>query len=164
VKAVRDLGRLGCALTRTVRIGFRPIASNDLDPRMSLEPLHQGASLAIVEEGHGPAALEVKEDRPIGLPFPIGPIIHPEDGGGGMYRQGQSAQYTQEGVSADRSGQAVAEVRPRRPAEGHRDLRQPLDQPLGPPSPGSNELGQALGEDAARAAPVSAEKLPDPEL
>jgi hypothetical protein len=48
VKAVRDLGRLGGALTRPVRIGFRPIASHDLDPRMSLEPLHQGASLAIV--------------------------------------------------------------------------------------------------------------------
>jgi hypothetical protein len=57
----------------------------------------------------------------------------------------------------------MAELRPRRPAEGHRDLRQPLDQPVSPPSPGCHELGQALGEDAARAAPVSAEKLPDPE-
>jgi hypothetical protein len=48
VKAVRDLDRLGGALTGTVRIGFRPIACNDLDSRMSLEPLRQGASLAIV--------------------------------------------------------------------------------------------------------------------
>jgi hypothetical protein len=48
VKAVRDLGRLGGALTRAVRIGFRPIAGDDLDPRMSLEPLRQGSSLAIV--------------------------------------------------------------------------------------------------------------------
>jgi hypothetical protein len=46
-KAVRDLGRLGGALTRTVRLGFRPIARHDLDPRRSLEPWHQGASLAI---------------------------------------------------------------------------------------------------------------------
>ena len=48
MKAVRDLDRLGGALTGAVRIGFRPIASHDLDPRMSLEPLRQGASLAIV--------------------------------------------------------------------------------------------------------------------
>jgi hypothetical protein len=76
VKAVRDLGRLGGALTGTVRIGFRPIAGNDLDPRMSLEPLRQGASLAIVQEGYGSAALEVNEDRPVCPAFPIGPIVH----------------------------------------------------------------------------------------
>jgi hypothetical protein len=34
---------------------------------------------------------------------------------------------------------------------------------VGPPGPGRDELGQALGEDAARAAPVGAEELPDPE-
>jgi hypothetical protein len=108
VKAVRDLDCLGGALTGAVRIGFRPIACNDLDSRMSLKPLRQGASFAIVQEGHGPAALEVNEDRPIGLAFPIGPIIHPEDGGGGMYRQGKAAHHTQEGVPADRSAQAMA--------------------------------------------------------
>jgi len=128
---------------------------------MRLAPRRQGASLAIVEEGHGPAALKVNEDRPVCLAFPIGPIIHPEDGGGGMHRQGQPTSHTQESVSADGSTQALASLRPRRPAEGHRDLRQPLDQPLGPPGPGRDELGQALGEDAARAAPVGAEALPD---
>ena len=48
VQAVRDLGRLGGAVPRTVRIGFRPIAGNNLDPGMSLAPLQQGASLTIV--------------------------------------------------------------------------------------------------------------------
>ena len=108
VKTVRDLDRLGCTLAGAVRRGFRPIAGHDLDPRMSREPLRQGASLAIVEEGHGPAALKVNEDRPIGLPFPIGPIIHPEDGGGGMHRQGEPTEHTQESVSADGSTQALA--------------------------------------------------------
>ena len=91
VKAVRDLDRRGCALTGAVRIGFRAIAGNDLDPRMSLEPLGEGAGVAIGEEGHGVVPLQIDEDRPIRLPFPIRPIIHPEDGGGGMHRQGQSA-------------------------------------------------------------------------
>jgi hypothetical protein len=46
----------------------------------------------------------------------------------------------------------------------HCDLRQPSDQPWGPPGPGRNKLGQALGEDPARAAPLGAEELSDPEL
>jgi hypothetical protein len=48
VKTVRDLDRLGGALARAVRIGFRPIACNDLDSRMRLEPRRTGSSLAIV--------------------------------------------------------------------------------------------------------------------
>lgn len=127
VKAIRDLDRLGGALAGAVRIGFRPIAGNDLDPRMDAQPLGQGAGVAIGKERHGVVPLHIDEERPLRLPFPIGPIIHPEDSGGDMYRQGQSAHHTQEGVPADRSGQAVAELRPRRPAEGHRDLRSPLD-------------------------------------
>jgi hypothetical protein len=164
MKAVRDLDRLGGALTGAVRIGFRAIAGNDLHPRMDAQPLGQGAGVAIGEERHGVVPLHIDEDRPIRLPFPIGPIIHPEDGGGGMHRQGESAHQTQEGIPAAPSTQALASLHPRRPAEGHRDLRQPLDQSLGPPGPGSDELGEALGEDPARAAPVGAEELPDTEL
>jgi hypothetical protein len=48
-------------------------------------------------------------------------------------------------MPADRSAQALAELRPRRPAEGHREMRQPVDRRWGPPCPGSDELGQALG-------------------
>jgi hypothetical protein len=70
-------------------------------------------------------------------------LQHPEDGGGVMDRQGQSTHHTQEGVPADRSAQAMAELGPCRPAEGHRDLRQPWHQPLGPPGPGRHELGPA---------------------
>ena len=89
VKTVRDLDGRGCTLAGAIRRGCRAIAGHDLDSRMSLEPLRQGASLAIVSEGHGPAALKVNEERPVCLAFPIGPIIHPEDGGGGMHRQGE---------------------------------------------------------------------------
>ena len=113
---------------------------------------------------HGVVPLHIDADRPRRWPFPIGPIIHPKDGGGGMHRQGEPAYHTQEGVSADGSTQALAERRPRRPAEGPRDLGQPVHQPLSPPGPGGDELGQALGEDAACAAPVGAENLPDPAL
>jgi hypothetical protein len=48
VNASRDLGRLGGALTRAVRLGFRPSAGDALDSRMSLAPWRQGSSLAIV--------------------------------------------------------------------------------------------------------------------
>jgi hypothetical protein len=164
VKAVRDLDRLGGALAGAVRIGFRPIACHDLDPRMDAQPLGQGAGVAIGEERHGVVPLHIAEDRPIRVPFPIGPIIHSKDSRGGMHRQGEPAHQTQESVPADRSAQALASLRPRRPAEGHRDLRQPLDQPLGPPGPRDDALGQALGEDPARAAPVGAEEFPDLEL
>ena len=75
---------------------------------MAAQPLGQGAGVAIGEEGHRVVPLQIDEDRPIRLPFPIGPIIHPEDGGGGMHRQGEPAYHTQEGVSADGSTQALA--------------------------------------------------------
>jgi hypothetical protein len=48
VKTVRDLDCRGCTLACAMRIGFRTIAGNDLEPRMSLEPLRQGSSFAIV--------------------------------------------------------------------------------------------------------------------
>ena len=107
--------------------------------------------------------LSVHEDRPLRLAFPIGPIRHPEDGGGGTPWPGEAAHHTPTGVPADRFAQAMAERGPRRAAEGHGDRRQPVDPPWGPPGPGSDELGQALGEDPARAVPIGAEELPDTE-
>ena len=161
VQTVRALDGRGCTWAGAIRLGVRALAGHDLDSRRSREPRRQGSRLAIVEEGHGPAALKVKEARPVCLACPIGPIIHPEAGGGGMHRQGEPTSHTPERVSADGSTQALASLRPRRPAEGHRDLRQPVDQPVGPPGPGRDALGPALGEAAARAAPVGAEELPD---
>ena len=161
VQTVRALDGRGCTWAGAIRLGVRALAGHDLDSRMSREPRRQGSRLAIVEEGHGPAALKVKEARPGCLACPIGPIIHPEAGGGGMHRQGEPTSHTPERVSADGSTQALASLRPRRPAEGHRDLRQPLHQPVGPPGPGRDALGPALGAAAARAAPVGAAQLPD---
>jgi hypothetical protein len=108
VKAVRDLDRLGGPLAGAVRIGFRTSAGHDLDPRMPAQPLGEGAGGAIGEKGHRAVPLHIDADRPRRLPFPIGPIIHPEDGGGGMHRQGEPAYHPQEGVSADCSPQALA--------------------------------------------------------
>ena len=89
VQTVRDLEGRGGTWAGAIRLGVRAIAGPDLDPRMRLAPRRQGARLAIVEEGHGPAALQVHADRPVWLAFPIGPIIHPADGGGGMHRPGE---------------------------------------------------------------------------
>ena len=123
VQAVRDRGRRGGALTGAVRIGLRAIPGHDLDPRMGAQPWGESAGGTSGEEGHGVVPLHIDADRPRRLPFPVRPSIHPEDGGGGMYRQRQSAYHTQEGVSADCSTQTLASLRPRRPAAGHRDLR-----------------------------------------
>jgi hypothetical protein len=108
VQTVRDLDGLGGAWPGTVRVGVRPIAGDDLDPRMGPQPWGQSAGVAIGQERHGVMPLHSDADRPVRRPLPRRPIIHPEDGRGGTHRQGEPAHHTPEGVPADRSAQALA--------------------------------------------------------
>jgi hypothetical protein len=54
---------------------------------MLLEPVGQGLSRAIGEKRHRLVALQIDQDRAIGLAFPHGKIVYAEDRGTGEGRE-----------------------------------------------------------------------------
>ena len=80
-KPIGDLGGLWCAVARPVGIGFGPIARQDLHPRVGLKPLRQGCPLPVGQQGHRLPALQIDQDRAIGLAFPQGEIVDTEHPG-----------------------------------------------------------------------------------
>ncbi len=88
MKAVRNLGGAGRALTGALGIRTRPIPRDHLHPGVLPEPLRHGLGGALREQGHGLAALQVHQDRAIGVPFPQGEIVHPQHPGRGERRGG----------------------------------------------------------------------------
>ena len=81
MKAIGDLRGRGGPLTRSICIGGRAIARDDLHPRVVPEPLRQCGALTVWEERDGLAAFQVHEDGAIRLAFPQCPIIHAQDPG-----------------------------------------------------------------------------------
>jgi hypothetical protein len=100
MKAIGDLGSGRGPLPRPVGVGGRAVACDHLDARMGLEPLRQGLGRPIREQRHGLPALQIDQQRPIGLAFPQGEVIHPEDRRGGECRHRVPAQQPQERVPA----------------------------------------------------------------
>ena len=131
---------------------------------MLSEPLGEGLGRAIGEQGHGLAALQIHQDRAIGVPFPQGEIVHPQHGGCGKRRGGLPAQLPQQGILAHGQGPGVAEAHPGRPPKSDAKGGQALGQPQRAPGPGGRHGGQAFGEDTARALAIRAEPLAHAEL
>ena len=119
MEAVRDLGGRGRAVPSAFRIGARPIARDDLHPGMLPEPLRQGLRGALWQERHGLAALQVHQDRAIGVPFPQGEVIHPQHPGRGERRGRLLAEHAQQGVAAHHQVPRVAELHPSVPPKRH---------------------------------------------
>src|SRR4051795_8277172 len=60
-------------------LGAGPIAHDDLDRRMVLEPRGQGLGRAVGQQVDAAPALEITEDRAVALAFAPGPVIDAED-------------------------------------------------------------------------------------
>ena len=131
---------------------------------MLLEPVGQGRSGAIGEERHRPVALQINQDRAVGVAFPHRKIVHAEHRGSCEGRDWQPAEHAQEGATTDGHAQATAEPYARCPTQGDGDGGQPVEEALGPPSPGGYHTRQPLRKNAARTTAIGAEKLPDAQL
>src|SRR6266446_2188525 len=164
MEAVRDLDRLRGALPRALRIGTRPIAGDDLHTRMRLEPLRHRHGRALWQEGDGLAALQVDEDRAVGVAFAQRPVIHAQHPGRRGVRLRLPTEQAQERVPADSQVPRVAEAYPGFPAQRHAERDEALGQPQGAARPGSRDGGQAFGEDAARTGTFVAQPCADPQL
>src|SRR6266851_8758869 len=164
MEAVRDLERLRGALPRALRIGTRPIAGDDLHTRMRLEPLRHRHGRALWQEGDGLAALQVDEERAIGVAFPQRPVIHAQHPGRGGLWLWLPAQQAQERVPTHPHVPRVTEAYPGFPAQRHAEGEEALGQPQGAARPGGRHRGQTLGEDAARTGTFVAKPFADPQL
>src|SRR5215203_5313588 len=74
---VGDLNGLRRSLAGSIGVGAGPIADDDLDRRMVLEPRGQGLGRAVGQQVDAAPALEITEDRAVALAF--APVIDAED-------------------------------------------------------------------------------------
>ncbi len=79
MEAISDLSRLRCALTRSVRIRTSAIAADNLDSKVSLEPVRHGGSRAIRQQVHHLTTLQVHDDGPVIHAFPPSPLVDADD-------------------------------------------------------------------------------------
>src|SRR4051794_31222742 len=76
---VGDLNGLLRSLAGSLGVGAGPIAHDDLDRRMVLEPRGQGLGRTVGQQVDPAPALEVTEDRAVAPAFAPGPVIDAED-------------------------------------------------------------------------------------
>ena len=150
------------ALACTLRIRTRPIPGDDLHPGMCLEPLGDSLSGTIRQECHGLPALQVHQDRAIGVPFPQGEIVYPEHPGcgcgSGSFRSRRRRVFRL--TTRSHWWPSCTPAVPPGPRRGR-----PSDGPAaGCAGPGGGHRRQPFGEDAAVAAAIAAKPLADAEL
>src|SRR4051812_50106618 len=75
---VGDLNGLRRSLAGALGVGAGPIADDDLDRRMVLEPRGQGLGRAIGQQVDAAPALEITQDRAVVAALAPSPVIDPE--------------------------------------------------------------------------------------
>ena len=76
---VGDLNGPRRSLAGSIGVGAGPIADDDLDRWMVLEPRGQGLGRTVGQQVDAAPALEITEDRAVALAFAPGPVIDAED-------------------------------------------------------------------------------------
>jgi hypothetical protein len=79
MEAVSDLDGIWCATPRSIRIGSSPIATDDRDARMILQPLGETVRRAVGQEVDRSVTLQVDDNRSIRMPTSVGPVINTDD-------------------------------------------------------------------------------------
>ena len=161
VKTIRHLNRRRRPLSCAIFIGFGAVSRDDLHARVGAEPLGERVGVSIIQERYRSPLLQVHQDRAIRVTFPERPVIDPKNRGRRKARQRQTAHHAQEGVPTHPQAPALAQTHTGLAPEGQAERDEALSQPQRAPGPGGRHGRQAFGEDAARAAPVDAEELPN---
>ncbi len=162
VEAVGNLDRLRSAGPDTVGIGAGPVAGDDLDAGVCLQPGGDGLRLAIGQPINWPVGTLQIHDQGAVAPAPTpGPVIDADDARRRRRLNRDRPDQAQQGVAADRHGeqarQAGAQLTPCAQGQGTLDLGKADGAPL----PEGCRRRQALGEDPARAAGVRAAEAAD---
>jgi hypothetical protein len=150
--AVCDLRRLGRSLAHALSVGAGAVAGDHLDARVSLEPRRHGPSLPVGQQRDGATALEVDDERAVGVAAPPSPVVDPDDPRLSDLRQRHGAHRAQQRVGADGNGETRREPGAGRAADGQAQAAMDLGQPSGPAQARGRDRGRTLGEDPAWAA------------
>jgi hypothetical protein len=86
MQPIGNLSGGGCPLACALGIGARAIPRDPLYSWVLPQPLDQRVCSTIREEGHGLPALQIHQDRAIGLPFAQGEIVYTQHPGRGKRR------------------------------------------------------------------------------
>ena len=118
---VGDLDGLRRPLAGSIGVGAGPIADDDLDRRMVLEPRGQGLALAVGQQLDPAPALEITEDRAVVAALAPGPVIDPEHTRRERRIEIGLADAAQQGRRADRHADPGGQVRSRIAAQRQGD-------------------------------------------
>ena len=119
---------------------------------MGREPRRDGLGPPVGQQRNGATALEVDDQRAVGVAAPPGPVVDADHSRLGDRRRRHGAHRAQQCVAADRDGEARREPGAGRAADGEAEATVHLSQPSGPPQARRCHRTDALGEDPARAA------------
>ena len=159
----RRRGRPRRALSGTVGVDVGPIAGDHLHAGVVAQPSGEGAGVAVGQQIHDLAALEVDQDRAVAAALAPRPLVHPEHARrrrlGACRRFGEP----QERVGAGGHRETRREPGSRLAAKGEGDLALDVGEALAAPGEGTGDAGQPLGEGPPRAGGLGAEEAPRPD-
>lgn len=85
VSAISYLERLRRSLSSPLGIVTGAVARDDLDAGMIVQPRCQRFRLPVRQKIDRAMLLQIDQDRPVGVSFPLGPVVHSEHSRCGLY-------------------------------------------------------------------------------
>jgi hypothetical protein len=161
VKAIEDLHRLGCAVPNPLGIEATPVATDDLDTGMRLQPLRDGRGRAIGEQIHYLMALEITHNRPKSSPSPPRPFVEPHHPWGRQGGQGGTMDQTQNCPTTPWHAQYAREPRTGTPANRYAHVPEGCTHAQTVAAPDRDEGRKPFGKNPPRTDRVPTEEATD---
>lgn len=102
---VGDLGGLWCSGTGGLGDPPGPVAADDSDLRMPVQPDGDGLGETVLQDVDGVAGLHVDQHGGVGAPLAFGPLIDAQHGDRADLRFGQGTDQPDQGVAGDGDAQ-----------------------------------------------------------
>lgn len=164
MKAIGDLGCLGCSLPRATGVVTAPIATDQLRLTMRAEPGGKRIGRPLGQQIDHAMSFEVGEDRAVMVTAPQREIIHAEHGRRADRWLGQGAHEAEQRHAAGRADASCGEAHAGASTDGQAEVREEGLQRHTAPRVAGDELRHLLGEGAARAGGGAAAETADMEM
>jgi hypothetical protein len=161
VEAVCHLNGCGGAVVGALGIRTGAVARDHRDAGVLAQPGRERARLAVGQQRHGTASVEVHQHGAVGVPLAQRPVVHAQRGGCRDAGQRCAPDQAQQRVAARVQPEPAAEACASSTAECETHGREPPRQARRLACPRHGDAGQHLGEDAAFTAGSVAEQAPD---
>ena len=160
--AIGNLDRIRSTGPHAVGMAAGPIAGDDLDAGMRLQPRLDSLSLAVTQQiNRSVLILQIDDNGAIASTTTPCPVINADDARGRRFRDRNRPDQAQQGVAADRHGKPACQAGAGFTAgmQSYAALR--VAEADGPPNPRQGHLRQLFSKDPARAPGSGAAKAAD---